>query len=67
MSAASTVIGGVQMERMSAMIYSSVYRHELTSQFVCKPNNEVSGGQEVKGCWIRALTPADPTDCAHKG
>lgn len=49
MSAAWTVIRGVQMERMSAMIYSSVYRHELTSQFVCRPNNEVSGGQEVKG------------------
>lgn len=55
------------MERMSEMIYSSVYGHELTSQFVCRPNNEVSGGQEVKGCRSRALTPADPADCARKG
>lgn len=49
------------------VIYFSVYWCEMTSQSVCRPNNEVSRGQEVKGRWMRALTPADPAECAREG
>lgn len=47
------------------VIYLSVCWCELTPQSVCRHNNEVSRGQEVKGCWMHRLWPLPTPLSAH--